>query len=179
MKNLVFTLICFTLLFACKDDTSNNTKENNTNKVENTNTQKKEKEVTYIKKGTCDEFITGIDFSSFCFTSKQTPKYRLIQDGDNNCQYQIFDNNDYQNIDFSIAFADFNKPMKKGAEPNPEFSKQLFKTVFKKHISRRMLKTERDVPNLGDEAYIGYSEGKDEQVLGVRTGNVSFTFNMT
>jgi len=172
-------LYCFVTLItisACADKAKNETIKNTIDTFSVNDDSKEENEVVYTRKGTCDEFIAAIDFSSFCFTSAKTPKYRLVQNTESNCQIEFYDNSGYQTVTLTIAFADFDKPMKKDAEPNPEMAKMLFKTFFKKNIQRRMLKTEKDIPNLGDEAYIGFSENKDEQVLGVRTGNVSFRF---
>jgi len=177
MKNtLIYCLLAIITLSACGDKPKNDTIKNTIDTHTTNDDSKEENEIIYTRKGSCDDFVASIDFSSFCFTSVKTPKYRLVQNSESNCQIEFYDNSGYQTVTLSIAFADFDKPMKKDAEPNPEMAKMLFKTFFKKNIQRRMLKTEKDIPNLGDEAYMGFSENKDEQVLGVRTGNVSFRF---
>jgi len=165
------------LLFACKKETSNSTKTKNIGNEVIIEKGKKENDLTYEKKVNCDDCIKSIDFSSFCFTTKKIPKYRLVRDAERNCQYQIFDNKGYQNIDFSIAFADFQKPF--GEEPQPELAKSIFVKAFSRTKSRRLGgSTAKDISGLGDEAYIGYNRSQDnkEQYLGVRIGNVSFTF---
>ncbi len=182
MKNtfLYCLILCLSLSSCGKDtkaETKTEAKTENIDKVTSSDTPKKENEVTYVKKGNCDDFIAGIDFSSFCFTAKKTPKYRLVRDTETNCQFQIYDENGYQNIDFSIAFADFQKPF--GEEPQPELAKNIFKKTFTRTKSRRLGGSEaKDISGLGDEAYIGYNTSQDyrEQYLGVRVGNVTFTF---
>lgn len=178
MKNtFLYCLILSLSLCACGENTKTETKNTSIDKVTSSDTLKKESDITYVKKGSCDDFIAGIDFSSFCFTNKKAPKYRLVRDTETNCQFQIYDENGYQNIDFSIAFADFQKPF--GKEPQPELAKSIFKKTFTRTKSRRLGDSEaKDISGLGDEAYIGYNTSQDyrEQYLGVRIGNVSFTF---
>jgi len=177
-KHIIWGIILFAsfLFNSCSEQKKNEKTKNTTSNPFIEETLENENDVLYTMNGNCDDFIARLDFSSFCLTNKKTPKYRLVQNTDTNCQFQLYDDKEYQNIDFSIVFSDFEKPMKKDAEPNPAMAKMLFKTFFKKNIQRRMLKNEKEIPNLGDEAYIGFSEKKDEQVLGVRAGNVSFRF---
>jgi len=172
-----FLIVATTLLFhSCGEKSKSETKEATSNNPLIEKVTESENEVVYTMNGSCDDFISRLDFSSFCFTSKKTPKYRLVQNTETNCQIEFYDDSGYQTVTLSIVFSDFNKPMNTDAESNPEMAKMLFKTFFKKNIQRRMLETEKDIPNLGDEAYMGFSENKDEQILGVRTGNVSFRF---
>jgi hypothetical protein len=177
-KTLFYFLIASTtLLFhSCDEKSKSETKEATSKNPLIEQVTAIENEVEYTMNGSCDDFISRLDFSSFCFTSKKTPKYRLVQNTETNCQIEFYDDSGYQTVTLSIVFSDFEKPMKKNAEPNPEMAKMLFKTFFKKNIQRRMLETEKAILNLGDEAYIGFSQNKDEQVLGVKKANVSFRF---
>ena len=133
--------------------------------------QKKEDETIYVRMGSCDDFISEIDFSSFCFSNGKTPKYRLVQSTDKSCQYQIYDVNGYHTIDFAIAFASF-----EGFNGNPEVAKQVFLKAFeRKKNTRTKNQDSKILKNLGDEAYIGFNNKRDELYLGARIGNVSFT----
>ena len=176
-KTLLYCLIAFITLNACGDKAKKETNSENISNTKIVDNEEKEEDVTYVRKDSCDDFISDIDFSSFCFTSKKTPKYRLVRNTETNCQFQIHDDNGYQNIDFSIAFADFNKPF--GKEPQPELAKNIFVKTFARTKSRRLGGSEaKEISDIGDEAYIGYNRSQDnkEQYLGVRVGNVTFTF---
>lgn len=175
-KTLLFCLIAITTLSACKEDSAKKPNTNNTDQVTNSDDSQTDEAVTYVKTENCDDFIAGIDFSSFCFTTKKTPKYRLIQDTEKSCQYQIYNDKGHQNIQFSIAFADYyNNP-----KMEPELVKQISLTAFKSKKNRRTsnIPEAKTITGLGDDAYIGFNRSVDnrEQYLGVSVGNVSFTF---
>ncbi|APG64005.1 hypothetical protein LPB136_00860 [Tenacibaculum todarodis] len=168
-KQISYYLIAFLTIYACG-------KKNKINKNHINNSEKKISK-TYIRKGNCDNLIANIDFSSFCFTSKKTPKYRLVQNSETNCQYEIYNDAGHQNIDFSIVFSDFQKVF--GKEAQPELAKQIFTTIFNKKKKTRMIPSgSKEITGLGDDAYIGFSQSKNnkDQYLGVRIGNVAFTF---
>jgi len=136
----------------------------------------------HYMKGTCDDFIASLDFSSFCFSSVKTPKYRLIQNTKTNCQIAFYDDAGFQNVTLSIAFVDFEKPIKKDVEPDPDMAKVLFNALYKRKKSKRMAHPEaKEISGLGDDAYIGFNQSKDyqEQYLGVRQANVTFSFIFT
>jgi len=178
MKKVPFCLLMFLLVYSCKEQEhqQKNTKINSTDSIIAEEPQNVAEEI-YALNGTCEDFIKSLDFSSFCFSDNKTPKYRLVQSTETNCQFEFFDLNDYQNIHLSIAFANFNKPM--GNEAQPELRKIIFMKSFEKNKRQRMLSSEaKAIANLGDDAYIGYNQSQShkEQYLGVRKGNVSFTF---
>jgi len=169
-------LLVFLLVYGCKEQQQENTKINSGSSV----VEEEQMDVTdelYSLNGTCEDFIRRLDFSSFCFSENKTPKYRLVQNNETNCQFELYDLNNYQNIHLTIAFADFYKPM--GNEVQPELRKNIFMKLFEKNKRQRMLPAEAiEISNLGDDAYIGYNQSQShkEQYLGVRKGNVSFTF---
>jgi hypothetical protein len=180
MKKIVLlsTIIITSIsLFSCGEKSKSDTKTNAIDNTARDDSPNNEVEINYTKTESCEAFIASIDFSSFCFTSKETTKYRLIQNSETNCQYQLYNDKSYQNIDFSIAFANFNKLF--GKEPQPELAKNIFLTVYKKNKRTRMIPSgSKEIKNLGDDAYIGFNQSEDhkEQYLGVRVGNVVFTF---
>jgi hypothetical protein len=178
-------LVLFTALFiaSCGSETAENPSDgggpaapasSNTESAATTGSSVK----TYAPTGDCEALIQSFDLSSLCFTDEKIPEYRVESAGERACQFE-FTPTDYTNdIHMSITYSDYENSIF-ASEDDPDMPRVMFEETFKKKRNSQMFYTKStDVADLGDDAFIGYNENRNEKALCVRVSNVSFTIQL-
>ncbi|XMO85106.1 hypothetical protein AAFN75_09935 [Algibacter sp. AS12] len=162
MKNLIFTLICFTLLSNCKKDTSKSTTEKN-GVITETNKKSYDKVIDF----NCDTFFKKGDYSSLCFTDSKLPEYNS-----RGCIYSFVTKGDKHKQDIKIQFTNKKSAML------AEMHYNLKKNNYKKGVIS-------DVSNLGDAAFFDVhrtelkSLSTSNKDLHIRYNNITFVIMVT
>jgi hypothetical protein len=155
MKKNLLALICFTLIFACKGESSNpmiTATKNSTSKIEN----------FY-----CATFFETGDYSSICFIDGKSPLYNK-----RNCIYGFVTKGDKHYEDIKIQFTD------KNSTSLAEMHLNLNKNNYKKGDIK-------EVSNLGDAAFFDThstdlkSLSRSNKDLHVRHKNITFSIMAT
>lgn len=173
----ILIILAATILASCGDNNSIVDATENKAAQEQT-TGKTESDKTYSRKGDCDSFIKSLDFSSLCFTEKVTPEYRVEISGERNCQFEFYADDKSGDIHMSITFSDYSKSIF-AKDGDLEMAKTMFIETFKKKRTSKMFYTRSNaIKDLGDDAFIGYNDNRNEKTLCVRISNVSFTIQL-
>lgn len=155
MKNLLLALIFFTLIFSCKDESSNSKKTNTKNSS------------SKIENFVCATFFETGDYSSICFIDSELPQYN-----NRGCIYGFVTKGDKHYEDIKIQFTD------KNSSSLAEMHLNLNKNNYKKGAIK-------DVSDLGDAAFFYIhttdlkSLSRSNKDLYVRYKNITFCIMVT
>ncbi|MGO4921615.1 hypothetical protein [Maribacter spongiicola] len=115
----------------------------------------------------CDALLSGIDFSSFCFTQEKNPSYRTgdMSFSENRCQITLADGK----IELSIIFKDYSGNSPDEIKMRNAAEKEAFLLTNKMEF-----KKSKNIEKLGDYAVIneGHLSNPNLKRLSLRKNNL-------
>jgi hypothetical protein len=170
INSYLIAILLITGISSCTDDSKNQDQKENLTTTTTEDTPESSKVKKHTINSDCKAYFEAIDFSSFCFSNNKTPKFEV---GSNygissRCQFRVYSDED--NFDFLLLISTSTENLEK------------IKTIYdanKKSLKLMGYGEINDLNDLGDYAYIAYSEDNKTKEIHVISGNATIKVELS